>query len=334
MPVAAAGHARALPSSLNRRHWLAAAALGLVPPALAQAEVGRILVGFGAGGSADVVARLLAQQMAALDGGGRRFLVENRPGGAGKIAVDALRAAPADGQTLLLAPLVTPVLSQLVFRDPGYDPGRDFAPVGLVGHFQFVLAVPAQHPARTLPEFLAWLRAHPAQANYGSPSAGSLPHFFGLVLGESVGVDFVHVAYKGGAPMLTDLAGGQISAGIDTEIELLPLHRSGKIRILGVFAPHRLAALPEVPTLVELGYPRASGSGWFSLWARQGTPAAAIASWNRSLHAALALPQVQRQFAEWGLEIDPRTPEQLEQLRVDTIARWRPVVEASGFRAD
>lgn len=310
-----------------------AAALPLVARAQG-AGTTRVLVGFASGGGGDQVARLIAERLPAAFGDGRSVIVDNRPGGAGKIAVDALLSAPADGRTVLLAPLITPVLSQIVFSRPGYDPARDFAPIALVSHFQFALAVPASHPARTASEFVQWLKANPQKANFGCPSPGSLPHFFGLLLGEAAGVEMLHVAYKGGSPMLADLAGGQITAGIDTDTELLPLHRAGKIRILGSFAPRRVAALPDIPTFAELGYPKASGSAWYSLWARKGVPATAQAELNRAVNTVLGEADVQRKFADWGQTPDPRTPEALERFRVAEIAKWRPVIEASGFRGD
>ncbi|KAF1046979.1 Bug family tripartite tricarboxylate transporter substrate binding protein [Xylophilus sp.] len=325
------------PSHAASRRGFLAGALAAAVPGIVQAQSGtsRILVGFAAGGGGDLVARLLAERLPRhLGAAGQNVLVDNRPGGAGKIAVDALRNAPPDGNTLLLAPLVTPVLSQLVFRNPGYDPARDFAPVGVVGHFQFGLAVPASHPARDVPSFIAWLKANPAKAYFGSPSPGSLPHFFGLLLGEAAGVDYTHVSYRGGAPMLNDLAAGQITSGIDTVQKLLELHRSGRIRVLGVFAPRRVPQLPDVPTLAEQGYPKATGSGWYSLWAVAGTPVARQREWNAALNATLREPAVQKKFDEWALEPAPGTPEQLEALRRSDIEKWRLVIAASGFKAD
>lgn len=312
-----------------------AATLPVLPGALrAQPATSRIVVGFAPGGGADLVARLLVDRLTTRLGNGHRVIVENRPGGAGKIAVDALRSAPADGGTLLLAPLVTPVLSQLVFRNPGYDPARDFAPVGLVAHFQFALAVAPDHPARDVRSFVAWLKANPAKANFGSPSAGSLPHFFGLLLGAAAGVDFTHVSYRGGSPMLTDLVGGQITSGIDTVQELLELQRAGKLRIIGTFSDHRVPQWPNVPTFAEQGFPRATGSGWYSLWTTAGTPADTVSTWNRALVAVLEEPAVRQKFAEWALETEPGSPEALDKLRVADLEKWRPIIAASGFKAD
>lgn len=312
--------------------------MSVVPGTFARASTvpaqSRIVVGFGAGGGIDVLARILAERIGPLLGPGHHVIVENKPGANGQIAANQLLAAPADGGTYLLAPLITPVLSQLVYDKPGYDPAVDFTPVGLVAHFQFALAVPANHPARTVKELIAWFKANPGKANFGSPAVGSLPHFFGLLLGDAAGVDIVHVAYKGGPGLLSDLAGGQISLAITTTSEFLQLHREGKIRVLATFSQQRTRELPDVPTLAEQGYPKAVGSGWYSLWAKKGTSAATVTAFNRALNTALGEAAVKAKLAELALEPDPRTPEQLEQLRVAEIEKWRPVIVASGFRAD
>ena len=250
------------------------------------------------------------------------------------IAVEALKASAPDGGTMLLAPLVTPVLSQLIIKNPGYDPATDMTPIGMVGHFQFALAVPPNHPAKNMAEFVTWLKGNKEKANFGSPSPGSLPHFFGIMLGRAIGVEMVHVAYKGGAPMLNDLMGGQIACGMDTHIELIELHKAGKLRILASFAEKRSTLIPEVPTMAELGFKDATGSGWYSLWAPAKTPAATIAALNKALNIALANADVKEKLARTGTEPAMSTPEGLEKFRLAKIEKWRPVIVASGFKAD
>ena len=294
----------------------------------------KIIVGFAAGGGADLIARMLADKMREGLAAGTQIVVENKIGAGGKIAVEALKASTPDGGTLLLAPLVTPVLSQLTFKNPGYDPARDMMPIGMVGHFQFALAVPPNHPAKNMAEFVTWLKANKEKANFGSPSPGSLPHFFGIMLGRAIGVEMVHVAYKGGAPMLNDLMGGQIACGMDTHIELIELHKAGKIRILASFADKRSTLIPEVPTMAELGFKDATGSGWYSLWAPAKTPAATIAALNKALNGALANAEVKEKLARTGTEPATSTPEGLEKFRLAEIEKWRPVIAASGFKAD
>ncbi len=324
----------------KRRALLSAAAalpvLATLPrTALAQVPAqSKIIVGFAAGGGADLIARMLADKMREGLAAGTQIVVENKIGAGGKIAVEALKASPPDGGTLLLAPLVTPVLSQLTFKNPGYNPATDMTPIGMVGHFQFALAVPPNHPAKNMAEFVTWLKANKDKANFGSPSPGSLPHFFGIMLGRAIGVDMVHVAYKGGAPMLNDLMGGQIACGMDTHIELIELHKAGKIRILASFADKRSTLIPEVPTMAELGFKDATGSGWYSLWAPAKTPAATIAALNKALNIALANADVKEKLARTGTEPAMSTPEGLEKFRLAEIEKWRPVIVASGFKAD
>ena len=324
----------------KRRALLSAAAalpmLAALPrTALAQVPAqSKIILGFAPGGGADLIARILADKMREGLPAGSQIFVENKAGAGGKIAVEALRASAADGGTMLLAPLVTPVLSQLIFKNPGFDPATDMTPVGMVGHFQFALAVPPNHPAKNMAEFVAWLKANKEKANFGSPSPGSLPHFFGIMLGRAIGVDMVHVAYKGGAPMINDLMGGQIACGMDTHIELIPLHQAGKIRILASFADKRSTPIPDVPTMAELGFKDATGSGWYSLWAPAKTPTATIAALNKALNIALANADVKEKFARTGTEPAMSTPEGLEKIRLAEIEKWRPVILASGFKAD
>ncbi|WP_417282844.1 tripartite tricarboxylate transporter substrate-binding protein [Comamonas sp.] len=305
---------------------LAKAAEGAAIP-----QASRILVGFGAGGGIDQLARVLADNIAPQLGKGHYVVVDNKPGANGQIAAQTLLNAAPDGSTYLIAPLITPVLSQIVYKKPGYDPARDFAPVSLLAHFQFGLAVPAKHPARNIQEYVAWLKAHPQQANFGSPAVGSLPHFFGLLLGEAAQVNIVHVPYKGGPAMMTDLISGQLASAIQTTSELAPLHKEGKVRILGTFGTARTKELPEIPTFTEAGYPKAVGSGWYSLWARKGTSPQAIAAVNQAVNSALSNPSLQSKWSELSLQPDPRTPAALEQLRVAEVAKWRPVITASGF---
>lgn len=302
-------------------------------PSAVAAQHRRILVGFGPGGGGDLVARLIADRMSQHAALGN-FMVENKPGAAGKLAVDALRHAKPDGSTLLLAPLITPVLSQLVFRNPGYNPATDMKPVGLVAHFQFALAVPANHPAKDIAGFVAWLQAHPEQANFGSPSQGSLPHFFGLLLGKAASVDFLHVPYKGGSALVNDLIGGQISAGINTVQELQQQHEAGKLRVLGVFSERRVAQMPGIPTFVESGYAQVHGSGWYSLWTTAQTPDATVQVLNQALAGVLQEKPVQKLMHDWVLEPAHSSPQALEQLRQADLAKWGPILASSGFVAD
>ena len=201
-------------------------------------------------------------------------LVENRPGAGGRIVAESMKNAPADGSVLMLTPVVVPVLAPMVFSKLPYDPAVDFAPVAHVANFQFALGVNGTHPAKSMKELVAWYKANPAKANFGSPAPGSLPHFFGLMIGKGAGIDLIHVPYNGGAPMMNGLMGDQVSSGIDTTVEMIELHRAGKIRILGTSGATRSPLLPDVPTLVESGLAGVEGTGWFAVYAPAKTPEA------------------------------------------------------------
>jgi tripartite-type tricarboxylate transporter receptor subunit TctC len=193
------------------RRWLA---LGLLTMAFTvAAQVDRpvkILVGFAPGGSADIAGRLLAERMAAELK--QPVVVDNKPGAGGRIAAEMLKNAAPDGSTIMLTPIVVPVLAPLVFSKLPYDPQADFAPVAPVANFQFGLSVNPAHPAKSVAELVAWWKANPAQANFGTPAPGSLPHFFGVMIGRDAGIDLVHVPFNGGGPLMNALMGNQISS--------------------------------------------------------------------------------------------------------------------------
>jgi tripartite-type tricarboxylate transporter receptor subunit TctC len=292
----------------------------------------RLMVGFPAGGSIDTVARTLADKMK--DDLRQPVIVENKPGAGGRLVAELLKNAPPDGSTVMITPVVVPVLAPLVFSKLNYNPATDFSPVGHVCNFNFALSVKADFPARNLQEFMAWLKANPQKASFGSPAAGSLPHFFGLLLGREAKADMVHVAYNGGAPLQTAVLGDQVPAGIDVVFEWLQNHRAGKVRILATSGAARSKVVPEVPTFVEQGFPNIVGQGWFGLYAPGKTPTPEVERLNRALNRALALPEVSERFISLGLETGGGSAADLVKLMETDTQRWGPVVKASGFRAD
>ena len=318
---------------MKRREFTALAAASLTPLAHAQADKTlRVMVGFPPGGSIDVVARVLAEKMK--DELKANIVVENRAGAGGRLAADLLKSAPADGSVVMITPVVVPVLAPLVFSKLNYNPATDFAPVGHVCNFNFALSIPASLPAKTVAEFVAWLKANPQKANFGSPAAGSLPHFFGEILSREARADMVHVPFAGGAALMTALVGGQVSAGIDVVLEALEAHRAGKVRILATSGERRSAVLPDVPTFKESGYPGIVASGWFAMYAPARAPAASIDAINRALNKALTHPEVLERFGKLALEAGGGSPADLRALEQASTARWAPVVKATGFRAD
>ena len=319
---------------MKRRQFTAlAAAAGLAPLAHAQADKTlKVLVGFPPGGSIDIVSRVLAEKMK--DDLKANIIIENKAGAGGRVAADLLKSSPADGSVVMITPVVVPVLAPLVFSKLNYNPATDFAPVGHVCSFNFALSVPASLPVKNIAEFVAWLKANPQKANFGSPAPGSLPHFFGEMLSREAKADMVHVPFAGGAAMMNAIMGGQVSAGIDVVLEALEAHKAGKVRILATSGDKRSAVLPDVPTFKESGYPSIVASGWFAMYAPAKTPAASIEAINRALNKALTHPEVLDRFGKLALEAGGGSAADLTKLEQASTARWAPVVKATGFRAD
>jgi len=309
--------------------------LALVAPA-ARADVDkpvRLLVGFAPGGSADIAARVLADRIK--EDLHQPVVVENRPGAGGRLVADVVKNAPADGSVLMLTPIVVTVLAPMVFSKLSYDPVADFAPVAQVANFQFALSVNASHPAKTMKELVAWYRANPTKASYGSPAAGSLPHFFGVMIAKGTGLDLVHVPYNGGGPMMNALVGGdQITAAIDTLVQQIELHRSGRVRILATSGASRSPLLAEVPTFAEAGLAGIEGTAWFGVYAPAKTPDATVRQINAAINRALASAEVRERLTKLGLEPAGGSPADLAARMAQDAARWAPIVKASGFRAD
>ena len=309
------------------------ASLWSAPSAFAQSDKTlRIVVGFPAGVSIDVVTRILTDKMK--DELKRPVIVDNRPGAGGRLAAELLKSAPADGNTVMITPIVVPVLAPMVFNKLGYNPDTDFLPVGKVCDFSFALAVPANAPVKNLKEYAAWLKANPQQANFGSPAAGSLPHFFGVMIGTALNVEMVHVPFNGGAALQTAVLGGHAPAGIDVVMEWQQNAKSGKVNVLATSGAQRSKVMPDVPTFKEQGFPEAVGQGWFAMYAPAKTPATSIEEINKALNKALNNPEVRERFAALGLEAGGGSPADLQKTMQDDAKRWGPIVKKSGFRAD
>lgn len=292
----------------------------------------RLVVGFAPGGSSDIAARLIAERMASELK--QPVVVENKPGAGGRIAAEQLKNAAPDGTALMLTPIVVPVLAPMVFSKLPYDALTDFAPVAHVANFQFGLSVNAGHPAKTVSELIAWFKTHPAQANFGSPAPGSLPHFFGVMLARGAGLDLVHVPFNGGGPLMNALVGNQVSSGIDTLVDQIEMHRGGKTRIMATSGAARSPLLPDVPTFAEAGLKGVEGSSWFAIYAPAKTPEATVRTLNAAINKALVSPELREKFAKLGLEPTGGSPADLLATMKRDADRWGPVVKASGFRAD
>ncbi len=309
---------------------LAFAVLAATLPALAQAQGGpiRILVGFPAGGTIDVVARVLGDRIK--DDLGAPVVIESRVGAGGQIAAQALKAAAPDGRTLMLAPDHTMVIVPLTLKEPGYDPRKDMVPVAQVARYVGAFAVAGNVPAKTFAEYLAWVRANPDKGAVGIPAPGSKPHFGMLALARDTGVKFSTVPYKGSAPLVQDLLGGQVPAGTTALGDFLDHHAAGKLRILGVIEPKRVALIPAVPTMLEQGV-RMDLNYWLGMFAPAGTPAPMVEKINAALGKALANPEVRERMTKIVFEPAFGSPAQLTELMAADTRFWEPLVKASGW---
>jgi tripartite-type tricarboxylate transporter receptor subunit TctC len=307
-------------------------AVGLPSAALAQDAPAKILVGFPAGGSFDTIARVLAEKLKTEFN--RPVLVENKSGAGGRIAVETLKAAPNDGSVVMLGPDALRSLYPFTFKKLNYDPIKDLVPVGTVSEFAFAMASGAEPRVDNLAEFVTWAKKNPAQANYGIPARGAPHHFFGMVLGDAIGVKMLDVPFQGSAPMASALMGGHISSSIDVLSSLVESHKSGKLKVLAVSSEQRDPQLPDVPTFAEQGYPSITGMGFNALYAPAGTPANVVLTWNKALAKVLAIPDVKARLQTMGFHPVGRSPEELAARGAQSAKRWEPVIKASGFTAD
>jgi len=309
----------------------AALAASAALPARAQAVEGplRVVVPYAPGGSSDRVARLVADKLGPKLG--VTVVVENRTGGGGRIAAQQLKTTPANQNVLLLANPALMLVAPLVFKDAGYDPDKDFQPVSQASSYEFAVAVGAGVPVRELNHLLAWLRANPEQANFGVPATGSLPHFFGLMVGEKAGVKAQVVGYRGSGPLLADLMGGQVPVAFDTFDTLLPQHEAGKIRILAVSSAKRSPFAPAIPTFKEAGLDLGA-DGWNTFFAPASMPAARVAQFGQAIREVMQDPETVRRFNDARLGPVASTPEQTRRMLAAYRAQWAPVVQKSGYQ--
>lgn len=311
---------------VNRRTFtLAAGAAVLAAPSAGQArsDVVRMIVGFPAGGVVDVVAREVGESMKAVLS--RQVVVENRPGAGGRLAVAAVKAAPADGGTLLLTPSSIMTLYPSVLNKLAYDTQADFAPVSTVCLSTNALAIGMHVPARTLSEFVAWCKANPKQANYASPGAGSAPHFLGAQIAKAAGVDMLHVPYKGAPDILIDLYGGRIASFVTALSNAVQPHRDGKMRVLVTTGEQRSELLPDVQTAKEAGFGALTAKEWFGVFAPAATPVDRVAAMHAAIARAVASESVGRAFGKLVLEPSAASPEVFAGLVRTDLARWRAI---------
>jgi tripartite-type tricarboxylate transporter receptor subunit TctC len=311
------------------------ATLSLGRRALAARDGGlRILCSGPAGSIPDLVARAIGAQLPGTLG--QPATVDNRPGAAGQLSVVALKNAPADGSTLLLAQGAIATVYPFLYARLGYDAAVDLQPVSLASEMVLGLAVGPAVPTEvaTLADFVAWVRRNPTLANIGSPGTGTLPHLLEAMLFHEAGCTWQHVAYSGGPPAVNDLLGGQIAALVLPEGLLRQHHATGRIRVLATSGLTRSAYLPEVPAFVEQQYPTLVVKEWFAFFASGGTPKDLLASRSAALQEAIARPAVLATFSQAGMTPISSSASSL-LARISAEQRyWRPVLRAHGIHAD
>ncbi|MBL0426329.1 Bug family tripartite tricarboxylate transporter substrate binding protein [Ramlibacter alkalitolerans] len=315
---------------MRRRDALIATLLGPATAALhAQGETLRIVTGFAPGGATDRVARIVGEKLQAKLG--TTVIVENRTGAGGRLAAQQVKATPAGQHVLMLANPAVLVVAPLVFKDNGYDPERDFVAVSHVNDYEFALSVATAVPVRELSHLLAWLRANPDKANFGVPATGSLPHFFALMLAQAAGVKAQVVGYRGSAPLITDLVGGQIPVSIDTLDTVLPQHQAGKLRILATSGAKRSAIAPDVPTFRESGL-NLTATGWNAFFAPASMPGPLVQRYAEAIRDVMADADTQRKLLAAQMSPVVATQAQTEAMLKAYRAQWAPVVTQSGYQ--
>lgn len=327
---------------MTRRTGLAAlgagalsAALPLAARAQAQAQAFpnkpiRVVVPYAAGGGADANARLLAQPLSVLLG--QPVVVENKPGASGVLAAQAVIQAPADGHTLLFDTF--PYAVNAVLRKLPFDPVKDLVPVSQAINMPNILVVPMDAPYKTFKELIDHARAHPGQLNYASYGAGGSAHLAAELLRRDAGIDWVHVPYKGGAPAITDLLAGQVSAYFANPVSGLPYVRSGKLRALATTGAKRMEALPDVPTVRESGYKDFEVVEWNGFFAPAGTPQAVIDRLSSAVQEATRQTEVRQRLIGMGIEPVGNSPQEFKTFLAGQITRWGALVKANRITVD
>jgi tripartite-type tricarboxylate transporter receptor subunit TctC len=323
----------------NRRHFIAGLAATALPLNLVWAGDGlpsvvKLLAGFPAGGAIDVVARRIGEFVRGV--AADTVVVENKTGAGGRIAIDTLRNGPADGSQWLVTPGSMVVIYPHVYSRLSYDPVKDLLPVAQIATVPLALAVGPAVPPQIgdVKAFVAWLKANPAATIVGSPAAGNITHFLTHLFEKSAGLKLQHVPYRGSAPAIADLLGGQIPAVMNPITDMLPHLAGGKLRVLGVTAKERSSFVPEARTFVEQGMPEVLGSEWIAMFAKPGTPGPLVDRMSTVVRAALRTPAVKESFAKLAL-----VPAELEGSAVavkirSELAGWREVSRTFGFKLE
>lgn len=323
--------------TLNRRTILAAAAATLLS-GLAHAQADKtpikILVGFAPGGGTDAVARLMADKLQGVLG--QTVIVENMAGAGGRLAANALVAAPADGNTYMIANNAVHTFQTLVTpHQIKWHYQKDFAPVAGLTSYPLGMAVATNLNVSNVAEYVKWVKANPAGALFGNTGMGGQTHFLGQQFGKEAGTPLQVVPYKGVTPMLTDVIAGHTPAAIGLMDDMLKFHNAGKVRIIGIFASKRFELTPDIPTFEEQGYRNLQGEAWQGMWAPAKTPRAALERMQNAVRKVLEMPDV-KEFMTSRLNVVPtfRTGAEVARIQAAEVKYWEPIVKASGFKPE
>ncbi len=323
-------------ASLYAAATLAMTCVLVQPAAQAQqawpAKPVRMLVPFSAGGVTDLLARSVAQRMG--EALGQTVVVDNRPGANTIIAYEILGRASADGYTLMLEGFNGLVLNPLLYPKLPYSPEKDISPVGLIGFSPVMIVVNPQVPAKSVRELVDYVRANPGKLNFGSSGIGGVVHISTEWFMSLTGTRMTHVPYKGGASALPDLMGGQLQVLFNPPITAIPLVKAGKLRALAVSSARRLSAMPDVPTVAELGYPGYDAATWFSVLARRGSPQPILDRLTAELKKIVDMPALREQFAAQAIEFQWGDPSEVAALVKKDLARWGEVVRKGNIKVE
>lgn len=287
----------------------------------------KLIAPFPPGGPVDVMARLVAEQLSQRIG---TMIVDNRPGAGGTIGSRFAAAAEPDGYTLLFGSSTTLAAGPALYKNLGYDPVRSFTPVAMISSVPFALVVAPALPVRSVQDLVAYAKANPGKLNYGAPT-GALPHLTGEMFKAAAGIDLVHVPYKGAANAITDLLGGQVDLTFEPISVLVSHIREGKLRPIAVTGETRSAELPDIPTMIESGFPGFVSVSWTGIVAPAGTPGAIVATLNTAVNAAVAAPETRERLAKLGAEPKAGTSKEFAALIASETPKWAAVVKAAAI---
>jgi tripartite-type tricarboxylate transporter receptor subunit TctC len=291
----------------------------------------RMLVGFSAGGGTDVIARILAQKLS--ETVGQTVVVENRTGASGLIAAEAVAKSVPDGYTLMMGSQTTLAVAPTLYRKSTLDPAKDFTGIALAGISPMVLVVHPSVPAQSVSDLIAMAKAAPGTINFGSGGLGTTPHMAAELFSSLAGIKMAHVAYRGEAPAINDLLGGQIAVMFPNLSAVVGNVKAGQLRALAITSARRSAAAPDLPTIAETAIPNFEAATWFALVAPAGTPRDVVVRLNLELEHALAQPDIKQRLADLGMSSEESTPEGLDAYIRAEIAKWTKVIKDADIRA-